>query len=77
MAERTLEDSIRRMIESVRSDAIFGSPVEREGMVVIPCAEVMTGFGMGGGSGFGPAPTPASRQAESSQAESSHASERG
>lgn len=64
-AERTLNDSIRRMIESVRPDAIFGSPVEREGAVVIPCAEVMTGFGMGGGSGIGPATAPATRQAES------------
>lgn len=63
-AERTLNDSLRRMIDSVRPEAIFGSPVEREGATVIPCAEVMTGFGMGGGSGFGPATTPAAGQTE-------------
>jgi uncharacterized spore protein YtfJ len=58
-AERTLNDSLRHMIESVRPEVIFGSPIDREGATVIPCAEVMTGFGMGGGSGFGPATTPA------------------
>lgn len=67
-AERTLNDSIRHMIESVRPEAIFGNPVEREGAAVIPCAEVTTGFGMGGGSGFGPASAPGSRQAESGAA---------
>ena len=70
-AERTLNDSIRRMIESVRPEAIFGSPVEREGAAVIPCAEVTTGFGMGGGSGFGPASTPRGAQIESGAAPAS------
>lgn len=63
--ERTLNDALRRMIESVRPDAIFGAPVEREGVTIIPCAEVMTGFGMGGGSGYGPAPTPTARESAS------------
>lgn len=54
-AERTLNDSLRRMIDSVRAEAIFGSPIEREGVTVIPCSEVAMGFGMGGGSGVGPA----------------------
>lgn len=56
-AERTLNDSLRRMIDSVRVEAIFGSPIEREGVTIIPCSEVMAGFGMGGGSGVGPATT--------------------
>jgi uncharacterized spore protein YtfJ len=56
--ERTLNDALRRMIESVRPEAIFGAPIEREGVTIIPCAEVMTGFGMGGGTGYGPASMP-------------------
>ncbi|HET9111173.1 MAG TPA: spore germination protein GerW family protein [Ktedonobacterales bacterium] len=54
-AERTLGGSLARMIDSVGAEAIFGAPVEREGVTIIPCSEVMVGFGMGGGSGFGPA----------------------
>lgn len=53
-AERTLGESLGRMIDSVGAGAIFGAPIEREGVTVIPCSEVMLGFGMGGGSGFGP-----------------------
>lgn len=56
-AERTLGDALGRMIESVGAGAIFGAPIEREGVTIIPCSEVMIGFGMGGGSGFGPADT--------------------
>lgn len=64
-SERTVSESLRRMIESVRPDAIFGSPVDREGVTVIPCAEITTGFGMGGGSGYGPAPAPTGSATES------------
>ena len=52
--ERTLNDSLRRMFDSVRSEAVFGNPIERQGATVIPCSEIVMGFGMGGGSGFGP-----------------------
>jgi uncharacterized spore protein YtfJ len=53
-ADRTLNDSLRRMFDGVRSEAVFGSPIERQGATLIPCSEVVMGFGMGGGSGFGP-----------------------
>jgi uncharacterized spore protein YtfJ len=53
-AERTLNDSLRRMFDSVRSESVFGSPIERQGATLIPCSEILMGFGMGGGSGFGP-----------------------
>jgi uncharacterized spore protein YtfJ len=53
---RTLDDGLRRMMDSVRPEGIFGPAVERDGVTVIPCAEVSAGFGMGGGGGFGPAP---------------------
>jgi uncharacterized spore protein YtfJ len=56
-AERTLNDSLRRMFDGVRSEAVFGSPVERQGATLIPCSEVAMVFGMGGGSGFGPSTT--------------------
>ncbi|HEX9036157.1 MAG TPA: spore germination protein GerW family protein [Ktedonobacterales bacterium] len=52
--QRTLQESLRRMMESVRPEGIFGSVVERDGVAVIPCAEISAGFGMGGGGGFGP-----------------------
>jgi uncharacterized spore protein YtfJ len=54
VAERTLNDSLRRMFDSVRPEAVFGSPIERQGATLIPCSEVGMVFGMGGGSGFGP-----------------------
>jgi uncharacterized spore protein YtfJ len=62
-AERTLSDSLARMIDRVGAGAIFGAPVEREGVTIIPCSEVMIGFGMGGGSGFGPATTGSAERA--------------
>jgi uncharacterized spore protein YtfJ len=55
--EWTLNDSLRRMFDGVRSEAVFGSPIERQGATLIPCSEVVMGFGMGGGSGFGPVVT--------------------
>ncbi len=63
--ERTLSDSLRRMMDSVRPDGIFGSVVEREGVAVIPCTEITASFGIGGGSGVGPAPA---RQGQTSAA---------
>ena len=45
------------MMDSIRPDGIFGAVVEREGVTLIPCAEVTANFGMGGGSGIGPATT--------------------
>ena len=62
--ERTLSDAVSRMIESVRPEAIFGSPVEHEGVTVISCSEVVVGFGMGGGGGYGPATQPGARGSE-------------
>lgn len=54
--EYTLNESLRRMMESVRADAIFGAAVEREGVTIIPCVSVQAGFGAGGGAGAGPTP---------------------
>jgi uncharacterized spore protein YtfJ len=64
---RTLDDAVRRMMDSVRPEGIFGAVVEREGVALIPCAEVTAGFGMGGGGGFGPATTNQAQRAEGVQ----------
>lgn len=34
-----------------QAEAVFGAPVERNGVTVIPVARVRTGFGGGGGTG--------------------------
>ncbi|HEU0027073.1 MAG TPA: spore germination protein GerW family protein [Ktedonobacterales bacterium] len=66
--ERTLNESLRRMLESVRPEGIFGATVERDGVTLIPCAEVWSSFGVGGGSGFGPATANRARAAEGGEA---------
>jgi uncharacterized spore protein YtfJ len=44
-----IEQSIGRVLSSGRVDAVFGEPIERGNVTVIPCAEVMVGLGMGSG----------------------------
>jgi uncharacterized spore protein YtfJ len=68
--DRTLNEALRRMIESVRPDGIFGAAVERDGVTLIPCAEITANFGMGGGSGIGPAPANQAKAAQSGEAAS-------
>src|SRR5579871_6344064 len=52
----TLERTLNQALGSLRSDAVFGRPVEKGATTVIPCAEVMVGLGLGGGRGSGSAP---------------------
>ena len=56
-AEQPGSDLIERIAErlggSARATAVFGTPVEREGVTVIPVARVRLGFGAGGGAGRG------------------------
>jgi uncharacterized spore protein YtfJ len=56
-AAETLERTLNQAISSVRSDAVFGRPVEKGATTVIPCAEVMVGLGLGGGHGTGQGPS--------------------
>lgn len=72
---RTLQDALQRMMDSVRPEGIFGAAVERDGVTVIPCAEVSAGFGMGGGTGFGPAPATQPRTAATNGAVSAQSSD--
>lgn len=51
----TVEQTLGKMLETVRVSSVFGQPVERGETTVIPCSEMMVGMGMGGGMGTGPA----------------------
>jgi uncharacterized spore protein YtfJ len=52
---RLADELLRRIGETVgqraQASAVFGEPVEREGLTVIPVARARFGFGGGGGSG--------------------------
>jgi len=47
---QTIEQTIGRLIETARTDAVFGQPVQRDGTTIIPCSEVSLGLGWGSGS---------------------------
>ncbi|MCC7106857.1 MAG: hypothetical protein IT307_17125 [Chloroflexi bacterium] len=49
--ESLAERLAQRLGASVQSANIFGQPVEREGVTVVPVAKASWGFGGGGGSG--------------------------
>ncbi len=46
-----LEHTMSRLVNSARVEAVFGQPVERGDITVIPCSEISVGLGMGSGSG--------------------------
>ncbi len=48
-----VRQTLGRFLETVGAVGVFGTPVVREDVTVIPCAEVMVGMGMGQGSGTG------------------------
>jgi uncharacterized spore protein YtfJ len=45
------EKLARRLGASAKAGAVFGDPVERDGVTVIPVAKIKYGFGAGGGGG--------------------------
>ena len=47
--------TVSRLLETARAEAVFGRPIEREGVTIIPVSEVNVGLGVGGGKGFNPA----------------------
>jgi uncharacterized spore protein YtfJ len=47
-------DSLRGLVDDATAGKVFGSPIQHDGVVVLPVAKV--GGGAGGGSGTGPAP---------------------
>lgn len=51
--ERLLQELVERLGQSGRARTIFGEPVERNGVTVIPVAKARWGFGGGFGRGSG------------------------
>jgi uncharacterized spore protein YtfJ len=47
--------TVSRLLETAKAEAVFGRPIEREGVTIIPVSEVNVGLGVGGGKGFNPA----------------------
>lgn len=47
----SIEQVLNRLVSNATVDTVFGRPVERDGATIIPCSEVMVGFGMGSGTG--------------------------
>lgn len=47
--------TVSRLLEAARAEAVFGRPIEREDVTIIPVSEVNVGLGVGGGKGFNPA----------------------
>ena len=56
-AAMTADQTLDRVARAARPDVVFGQPVERGDITIIPCCEVAMGMGMGGGSGTNPATT--------------------
>ena len=42
-------DSVQEVIDSAQAGKVFGEPIERDGMTVVPVAKVQGGGGAGGG----------------------------
>lgn len=51
MTEPTLQATLRGLLDQASVDAVFGKPVQHEGTIVIPAAEMLTMIGFGFGSG--------------------------
>ncbi|MFW6201106.1 MAG: spore germination protein GerW family protein [Gemmatimonadota bacterium] len=50
-AEDTIAELAERIGRTARAKAVFGDPIERDGVTVIPVARARWGFGDGGGAG--------------------------
>jgi uncharacterized spore protein YtfJ len=62
-----MERTINRLTEVAGPSAVFGAPIVRDDMTVIPVCRVSVGLGFGGGGGSGPA------RAEDAHEEDAHA----
>lgn len=50
-ATGSVEQVLTRLVSNASVDTVFGRPIERDGATIIPCSEIMVGFGMGSGTG--------------------------
>jgi uncharacterized spore protein YtfJ len=60
---QAIEHTINRLMDVAKTEAIFGKPVERNGVTIIPCSEIAVGLGMGGGRGVRPTTDEQKREA--------------
>ena len=51
LANELLEQIVQTVGRKANVSSVFGEPIEREGLTVIPVAKARFGFGGGGGSG--------------------------
>lgn len=49
-----IHELLAKAIDSIHVGRVFGTPIERDGVLVIPVAAVQGGGGGGGGTGAGP-----------------------
>lgn len=54
-AAKTAEQTMERLARTARPDGVFGQPIERGEVTIIPCCAISLGMGMGGGTGTAPA----------------------
>lgn len=47
----SVEQVLSQLVSNANVNAVFGQPIERDGATIIPCSEIMVGFGMGSGAG--------------------------
>ena len=47
----SVEQVLSQLVSNATVDTVFGRPIERDGATIIPCSEIMVGFGMGSGTG--------------------------
>ncbi len=52
--QKSVEESLDRLLAVARAGAVFGQPVTQGDTTIIPCSEVAAAIGLGGGSGYGP-----------------------
>jgi uncharacterized spore protein YtfJ len=63
------EEILGRLRDAMRVEQVFGQPIEKDGLTVIPVARVMGGAGGGGGTG----PVPGATGAEGAEGATAHA----
>ncbi len=47
---QTIEQTIGRLTNVAKTDAVFGQPIQRDGTTIIPCSEISLGLGWGSGT---------------------------
>ena len=48
-----VEDTMERLMKVASAENVFAKPIQKDDMIIIPAAEVMSGMGLGAGFGMG------------------------